>query len=125
MQVVKYGEHPAKKGLIIMDATAADVMNDTGLLAAGAHLVVFTTGRGTPVGANMAPVIKVSTNSVLYNKMTPNIDINAGVIVDGEGTLESVGKQIFDKVVAVANGELPKAEALGHREFDIHFRMVI
>lgn len=125
MQVVKYGEHPVRKGLIIMDATAADVMNDTGLLAAGAHLIVFTTGRGTPVGSNIAPVIKVSTNSVLYKKMTPNIDINAGVIVDGEGTLESVGQQIFDKVVAVANGDLPKAEALGHREFDIHFRMII
>jgi len=125
MQVVKYGEHPVRKGLIIMDATAADVMNDTGLLAAGCHLIVFTTGRGTPVGSNIAPVIKVSTNSVLYNKMKPNIDINAGVIVDGEGTLETVGQEIFDKVVAVANGELPKAEALGHREFDIHFRMII
>jgi len=125
MQVVKYGEHPVKKGLIIMDATAADVMNDTGLLAAGAHLVVFTTGRGTPVGANMAPVIKVSTNSVLYNKMKPNIDVNAGVIVDGEGTLATVGQEIFDRILAVANGELSKAEALGHREFDIHFRMVI
>ncbi|TFH35214.1 MAG: altronate dehydratase [Dehalococcoidia bacterium] len=125
MQVVKYGEHPVRKGLIIMDATAADVMNDTGLLAAGAHLVVFTTGRGTPVGANMAPVIKVSTNSVLYNKMKPNIDVNAGVIVDGEGTLATVGQEIFDRILAVANGELSKAEALGHREFDIHFRMVI
>jgi len=124
-QVVKYGEHPVRKGLIIMDATAADVMNDTGLLAAGAHLIVFTTGRGTPVGSNIAPVIKVSTNSVLYKKMQPNIDVNAGVIVDGEGTLESVGQQIFDKVVGVANGDMPKAEQLGHREFDIHFRMII
>jgi len=125
MQVVKYGEHPVRKGLIIMDATAADVMNDTGLLAAGCHLIVFTTGRGTPVGAAMAPIIKVSTNSVLYNKMKPNIDVNAGVIVEGEGTLQSVGQEIFNKVVAVANGELTKAEALGHREFDIHFRMII
>ncbi|MFW6055921.1 MAG: UxaA family hydrolase [Chloroflexota bacterium] len=125
VEVVKYAEHPTKKGLVIMDATAADVMNDTGLLAAGCHLIVFTTGRGTPVGANVAPVIKVSTNSVLYNKMKPNIDVNAGVIVDGEGTLESVGQEIFDKVVACANGELSKAEALGHKEFDIHFRMII
>jgi len=125
VQVVKYGERPVKKGLVIMDATAADVMNNTGLLAAGCQLIVFTTGRGPPVGANIAPVIKVSTNSVLYKKMTPNIDINAGVIVDGEGTLESVGQQVFDRVMATANGELTKAEALGHREFDIHFRMII
>lgn len=125
MQVVKYGEQPKTKGLIIMDATAADVMNDTGLLASGCHIIVFTSGRGTPVGAAMAPIIKVSTNSVLYNKMKANIDVNAGVIVDGEGTLESVGQEIFDKVVAVANGAQTKAEGLGHREFDIHFRMII
>ena len=125
VEVVKYSEHPSRKGLVIMDATAADVMNNTGLLAGGCHLIVFTTGRGTPVGANIAPVIKVSTNSVLYSKMKPNIDVNAGVIVDGEGTLESVGQEIFDKVLACANGEPSKAEALGHREFDIHFRMIV
>jgi len=125
VQVVKYGEHPKRKGLAIMDATAADVMNDTGLLASGCHLIVFTTGRGTPVGSPIAPVIKVSTNSVLYNKMKPNIDVNAGSIVDGEGTLESVGQEIFDKIVACANGEQSKAEALGHREFDLHFDMLV
>ena len=120
MEVVKYAEQPTKKGLIIMDGTALDVMNDTGLLASGAHLIVFTTGRGTPVGTPIAPVIKVSTNSITYNKMKDNIDINAGVIVDGQGTLRSVGEQIFNEVVEVASGKLTKAEILGHHEFDIH-----
>jgi altronate dehydratase large subunit len=120
MQVVKYAEQATKKGLIIMDGTALDVMNNTGLLASGAQVIVFTTGRGTPVGTPIAPVIKVSTNSVTYNKMKDNIDINAGVIVDGQGTLRSVGEQIFNEIVEVASGKLTKAEILGHREFDIH-----
>ncbi len=120
MQVVKYAEQPTKKGLTIMDGTALDVMNNIGLLASGAQIIVFTTGRGTPVGTPIAPVIKVSSNSVTYNKMKDNIDINAGVIVDGQGSLRTVGEQIFNEIVEVASGKLTKAEILGHREFDIH-----
>ena len=120
MEVVKYAEQPAKKGLIIMDGTALDVMNDTGLIASGAQVIVFTTGRGTPVGTPIVPVIKVSSNSINYNNMKDNIDINAGVIVDGQGTLRSVGEQIFNEIIEVASGKLTKAEVLGHREFDIH-----
>lgn len=120
MEVVKYAEQPAKKGLIIMDGTALDVMNDTGLIASGAQVIVFTTGRGTPVGTPIAPVIKVSSNSITYNNMKDNMDINAGVIVDGQGTLQGVGEQIFNEIIEVASGKLTKAEILGHREFDIH-----
>jgi altronate dehydratase large subunit len=120
MEVVKYAEQPAKKGLIIMDGTAIDVMNDTGLIASGAQVIVFTTGRGTPVGTPIVPVIKVSSNSINYNNMKDNMDINAGVIIDGQGTLRSVGEQIFNEIIEVASGKLTKAEILGHREFDIH-----
>lgn len=125
MQVVKYGELPRRKGLIIMDGTALDVMNNTGLLASGAQVIVFTTGRGTPVGTPIAPVIKVSTNSITYNNMRDNIDIDAGVIMEGQGTLQSVGKQIFDEVVEVASGKLTRAEILGHHEFDIYTTVVV
>jgi len=120
MQVVKYAEKPTKKGLVIMDGTALDVMSNTGLIASGAQVIVFTTGRGTPVGTPIAPVIKVSTNSNTYHRMKENIDINAGVIVDGKGTLHSVGEQIFNELLEVASGKLTKAEILGHREFDIY-----
>lgn len=120
MQVVKYAEQPTKKGLVIMDGTALDVMSNTGLIASGAQIIVFTTGRGTPVGTPTAPVIKVSTNSITYDRMKENIDINAGVIVDGKATLQNVGEQIFNEILEVASGKLTKAEILGHREFDIH-----
>jgi altronate dehydratase large subunit len=120
MQVVKYAEKPTKKGLVIMDGTALDVMSDTGLIASGAQVIVFTTGRGTPVGTPIAPVIKVSTNSSTYHRMKENIDINAGTIVDGKGTIQSVGERIFNEVLEVASGKLSNAEILGHREFDIY-----
>jgi len=120
MEVVKYAEQPARKGLIIMDGTAIDVMNDTGLIASGAQVIVFTTGRGTPVGTPIVPVIKVSSNSINYHNMKDNMDINAGVIIDGQGTLRSIGEQIYNEIIEVASGKLTKAEILGHREFDIH-----
>ena len=125
MEVVKYGEKPRKKGLVLMDGTAYDVMSNIGMLASGAQIIVFSTGRGTPIGSPIAPVIKVSTNSKTYQRMEENFDINAGVIVDGEGTIQSVGKQIFDKALEVASGELTRAEILGHREFDIHSIVVV
>ena len=120
MQVVRYAEKPTKKGLVIMDGTALDVESNIGLIASGAQVIVFTTGRGTPVGTPTVPVIKVSTNSTTYQRMKENIDTNAGVIIDGEDTLQSVGEQIFKEFLEVASGKLTKAEILGHREFGIH-----
>ncbi len=124
-EVVKYGQKPTKRGLVIMDGTAYDVMSNIGMLAAGAQIIVFTTGRGTPVGSPVAPVIKVSTNSKTYERMKDNFDIDAGVIVSGEGTIQSVGQQIFEEIVEVASGKLTRAEILGHREFDIHTMPVL
>jgi altronate dehydratase large subunit len=120
MEVVKYAERPTKKGLIIMDGTALDVQSNIGLIASGAQVIVFTTGRGTPVGTPTVPVIKVCTNSATYQRMGENMDVNAGVIIDGEGTLQGVGEQIFHEILEVASGKLTKAEILGHQEFDIH-----
>lgn len=120
MQVVGYAEKPTEKGLIVMDGTALDVESNIGLIASGVQVIVFTTGRGTPVGTPSVPVIKVSTNSNIYQRMKENMDINAGVIVDGEATLQEVGKGILNEIVEVASGKQTKAEILGHREFNIH-----
>ncbi len=119
-QVVDYAEKPTEKGLIIMDGPAHDAVCNTGMIAGGAQVIVFTTGRGTPLGAPVAPVIKVSSNSGIYRRMKDNIDINAGDILEGEASMKSIGEQIFNEIIEVASGKITKAEILGHHEFAIH-----
>lgn len=119
-QVVRYAEKPSEKGLIIMDGPAHDAVCNTGLIAAGAQVIVFTTGRGTPLGAPIAPVIKVSSNNGVYQRMKDNIDINAGDILEGKESIRSVGEKIFREIIEVASGKVTRTEILGHGEFSIH-----
>jgi altronate dehydratase large subunit len=119
-QVVEYAERPVQKGLVIMDSPAHDAVCNTGMIAAGAQVIVFTTGRGTPIGAPTAPVIKVASNNRVFRLMNENIDVNAGDIIDERETIESVGEEIFREVIAVASGKPTRAEALGHAEFALY-----
>jgi altronate dehydratase large subunit len=91
----------------------------TELAACGAHLVVFTTGRGTVTGSGIVPVVKVCGNPETYTRMSENMDINAGAIITGERTLADVGEEIFAQIVTTAAGSLTKNEELGHFEFHI------
>lgn len=109
-----------KKGLYFMDTPGEDIDSITGMVAGGAQIVVFTTGRGTPTGCPIAPVIKITGNTNTYNKMKDNIDINAGKIITDGATLDDIGREIFDKIIEVSNGKLTKAEVLGHKEFGIY-----
>lgn len=117
--VVDYAEPVKARGFVIMDSPGYDTPSVSGLASGGCNLVCFTTGRGTPTGNPIVPVIKIATNSRMYQHMEENMDINAGTIVDGEETQDQVGKRIFDKMLAVASGERAKNEITGHREFAI------
>lgn len=118
--VLDYGEIPNKKGLFIMDTPGQDIESITGMVAGGAQIVIFTTGRGTPTGCPIAPVIKVTGNPETFKTMIDNIDINAGSIIEGISTVQNVGEEIFNEMIKVINGKLTKAEALKHREFGIY-----
>ena len=84
----------------------------TGLVAGGANVVVFTTGRGSVFGCRPTPSIKVATNTEMYGRMREDRDINAGRIVDGTATLAEVGKEILDAILAVASGAMTVSEEL-------------
>ncbi|TMI85506.1 MAG: altronate dehydratase [Bacillati bacterium ANGP1] len=118
-QVVEYAVRPAAPGLVIMDTPGHDIEQMVGMVAGGAQVAVFTTGRGTPTGSPIVPVIKVATNSHTASRMQDNIDLNAGLILEGTETIESMGRRIYEAILAVAQGETTKAERLGHREFSI------
>ena len=117
--VVDYAEPVKSRGFVIMDSPGYDTPSVSGLVSGGANLICFTTGRGTPTGNPIVPVIKIATNSRMFHHMEENMDINAGTIIDGEESLEQVGKRIFDKMLSVASGERAKNEITGHREFAI------
>lgn len=118
VDVVGYAEPVKAKGLVVMDTPGHDPVSMTGIVAGGANVLVFTTGRGSVFGCKPAPSIKVATNTPLYEHMTDDMDINAGVILEGT-PVEQVGRQIFEEILAVASGKKTKSEqsGVGEEEF--------
>lgn len=108
---------PNHNGLWLQDNTGMDVPSITSMVAAGAQIVVFTTGRGSTTGHALAPVIKVTGNSETYNRMLDNMDLNAGNILGGSESLRSVGDRIFQEILNVASGKRTKSERLGYKDF--------
>lgn len=118
VDVVHYAEPVQAKGLVVMDTPGYDPVSMTGIVAGGANVLVFTTGRGSVFGCKPAPSIKVATNSPLYQHMSDDMDINAGAILEGT-PVEAVGRQIFEEILAVASGKKTKSEqnGVGEEEF--------
>jgi len=116
--VLDYAEPSTKKGLNLLCTPGGDVESTTGLAGSGAQIIVFTTGLGTPTGNPVAPTIKLSTNTPLANRMADIIDINAGTIISGEETIESVGERLLELIIQVASGDvIPRAVQLGQDDF--------
>jgi len=113
-------EKPRGKGLYLQDGTGADVHGVTHMVAAGAQVVIFTTGKGSTIGYAVAPVIKVTGNPRTYGKMEDDMDINAGTIITGHESIREVGERIFHKMASVASGEETQSEALGYKDFEIY-----
>lgn len=116
--VLDYPEQVTRPGLNLLCTPGSDIESTTAEVGAGANVVVFTTGLGTPTGNPIAPVLKVSTNTALYRKMRDIIDLDAGTVIDGEERIEAVGERILEQVIRVAGGELiAKAERGEHDDF--------
>lgn len=116
--VVEYAEVPTSRGINLMQGPGYDQESTPGLVAAGATIVVFTTGRGTTIGNAIAPVIKLASNTPVFDRMPRDIDLSAGGVIDGTETIDEVGARVFEHLLKVASGDvLAKAEELKHREF--------
>ena len=119
VDVVEYGEIPSRKGFVFMDTPGYDPVSVTGIVAGGANLMAFTTGRGSVLGFKPTPSLKLATNSATYKRMQDDMDIDCGGILDGRSVEES-GREVFEALLAVASGKKTKSEemGLGEEEFD-------
>ncbi|WP_338357811.1 altronate dehydratase family protein [Yeosuana marina] len=116
--VLDYTEQVVKPGLNLLCTPGNDVESTTGLAGSGANMILFTTGLGTPTGNPITPVIKVSSNTKLYQKMNDIIDFNTGAIIDGAVSIKEAGEALLDFVIKVASGEMQtKASKLGQDDF--------
>lgn len=131
--LIKPGYIPPRPGLYLMDVVPdgpvrfgfpniSDNAEIVEMMASGAHMTVFVTGRGSVVGSALAPVIKVAANPDMYERLHEDMDVNAGRIIRGEAGLDEIGAEIVDQITRVAAGAPTKSEALGHAEFILTYK---
>ncbi len=113
VEVYQFAEAVTSKGLVFMDTPAYDPVSVAGMVAGGANMICFTTGRGSVYGSKPVPTLKLASNSGMFNMMEEDMDINCGLIIDGELTVEETGKIIFRRILDAASGKKTKSEILG------------
>ncbi|MGI9354519.1 MAG: UxaA family hydrolase [Rhizobiaceae bacterium] len=116
--VYRYGEPVTAKGFVFMDSPGYDPASVTGQIASGCNLVTFTTGRGSAFGSKPAPCLKVATNTDMYNRMTDDMDVNAGTIISDGASVENVGRKIYESWLRIASGEETKSEVQGLGDYE-------
>lgn len=124
-EVVEYADIPGEKGLIIMDTPGYDIESVSGMVAGGAQVCVFTSGRGTPIGNALVPVIKITGNKHTFESMEDNIDMDTSGVIEGTRTLDELGDELYEMLVQVCNGKKTKAELYGFDDFAIYHNQEI
>ncbi len=119
VEVLEQAQPPTKRGAIVMDTAGYDISSVTSMAAAGCQVIIFTTGRGTPTGNAIVPVLKVTANEHTYSWMEDNMDVDLSGIIRGEQTIEESGGMLLAKLHEIANGKLTKAEAYGFSDIAV------
>jgi altronate hydrolase len=114
VEVIGYAQPVHERGLVFMDSPGFDPMSATGQVASGANLIAFTTGRGSCFGCRPAPSLKLATNSEMYRRMEEDMDLNCGAILDGDKSIDEMGEEIFEEIIATTSGKPTKSEVLGY-----------
>ena len=113
VEVYGYAEQVSAKGLVFMDTPGYDAASVTGMVAGGANMLCFTTGRGTVCGYKPVPTIKLASNTEMYQSMMDDMDVNCGKLIDGRAAIEEMGEEIFRLILETASGKKTKSELLG------------
>jgi altronate hydrolase len=119
VDVIEYARPVTARGFVFMDTPGHDPVSLTGMVAGGANIICFSTGRGSVYGCRPVPSIKLATNTEMYQRLQEDMDINCGIAIDGDVSIEALGEQIFQQILEVASGKKSKSETflMGDNEF--------